>query len=285
MKENIKYAHNPNDKELSFQFDHVHIFREEQISLHQQITWELSYVITGRGIRIIGDTVEPFSQGEVILIPPNIPHYWSFEESVHYEKGKIENITITFTDGLMNNVKKVFPELAGCISQIQKYTNAISFEGEILSNLQIKMTDMVLQTDEMRVSMLIQLFALMSVSEKTSVVGHPVTDNKQTQRMQSIRLYVMNNYQHDITLDDISKFVYMEKSSFCIFFKRMTGKSFFSFLMEYRIESSCNMLSKTNMSISEICYASGFRDIPYYNRVFKKIMGITPSTYKNNNNG
>lgn len=50
-------------------FDHVHLAPNEQIGMHQQSTWELSYVITGAGMRMIGDMTEPFTSGEVILIP------------------------------------------------------------------------------------------------------------------------------------------------------------------------------------------------------------------------
>lgn len=102
-------------------------------------------------------------------------------------------------------------------------------------------------------------------------------------RKQSIYLYVMNNYQHNITLDEASRFAGMEKSAFCVFFKKMTGKSFFTFLTDYRIEASCQMLLKTSKSVAEVCIASGFRDVPYYNRVFKKAKEMTPSEYRRAN--
>ena len=78
MLEKIKYAHIPESKERSFHFDYVKIYWDEQVTFHEQKSWELSYVITGSGQRIIGDTIEPFSRNEIILIPPDIPHCWSF---------------------------------------------------------------------------------------------------------------------------------------------------------------------------------------------------------------
>ena len=98
--------------------------------------------------------------------------------------------------------------------------------------------------------------------------------------MQNIYLYVMNNYQDNITLKDIAAFAGMEKATFCVFFKKQTGKSFFSYLAEYRISLSCEMLLKTTKSVSEICIASGFRDIPYYNRLFRKINNMPPTQYR-----
>ena len=78
--------------------------------------WELSYVITGSGTRIVGDLMETFSNGEVVLIPPNIPHCWSFDKNIHDDKGKIENITIIFPDSLFDKCAYVFPETKRYIS-------------------------------------------------------------------------------------------------------------------------------------------------------------------------
>lgn len=268
-----------------FFFDHVHIFWNNQINLHRQDSWEISYVITGRGVRVIGDTVEPFSQGEVVLIPPNIPHCWSFDETVFDNEGKIENITITFSDRLLTNLNRVFPALFEMIAGIQANGNAISFLGNILSELQDVMRKMMNETDAQRTASLIRVLCLVAERDGTSIVGKPVTEDRNTKRKQSIFLYVMNNYQHNIMLDDVARFAGMEKSAFCVFFKKMTGKPFFTFLIDYRIEASCQMLLKTTQSIAEICMASGFKDVPYYNRVFRKMKNMTPSEYRKKGEG
>ncbi|MDR0370696.1 MAG: AraC family transcriptional regulator [Prevotellaceae bacterium] len=270
----------PGENEASFVFDHVHIVWDEQITFHQHETWELSYIITGRGTRIVGDVTEYFSQGEVILIPPDIPHCWSFNKHVSDDEGKIENITIFFSTALLENSKTVFPELSGIIAKIQRYTDAISFGGNTLTHLQTIMTSMIRENKVERLLSLIKLFTLISSPEKTVTVGRPVIDDRNIKRLQQIHLYVMNNYQRDITLDEIARFACMAKSSFCIFFKKMTNQSFFAFLTEYRVTSSCQMLLKTSMSVAEICFASGFNDVPYYNRVFKKLKGMTPTEYR-----
>jgi len=276
---NIKYTLRLEKNTLFF--DHVHIYCQNQLTLHQQDSWELSYVITGRGVRVIGDITEPFREGEVILIPPNIPHCWTFDQSVHDDEGKIENITITFPKNLLQSIIVVFPELTEIIAQIQSNINAISFSGKTLAELQIKMKAMKTETDIERVVSLFNLFQILaSVKDRKNVVGRPIIEDKKSRKIQNIYLYVMNNYQENITLEEIARFSGMEKSSFCIFFKKQTGQSFFSYLTEYRVSLSCEILRKTTKTISEICIASGFRDIPYYNRVFKKLVKKTPSEYR-----
>lgn len=280
MSKNVKYCNIPNSEERSFDFDHVRIYRDEQITFHRQKTWELSYVITGSGVRVIGDTMESFSSGEVILIPPDIPHCWSFDEFVTDKDGKIENITIVFSDEFLEKCMTTFPELHDPVFIVKQYREAVSFGEKTLMRLRKIMLSMITESASERLASLIKILNLVSSLENADPAGKAVVEDKKAKRLQQIQLYVMNNYQHDITLDEVAGIVGLDRSSFCVFFKKMTGRSFFSFLTEYRIESACHMLGKTGMTASEICFASGFRDVPYYYRMFKRIKNTTPVQYR-----
>jgi len=280
MLEKIKYAHIPESKERSFHFDYVKIYWDEQVTFHEQKSWELSYVITGSGQRIIGDTIEPFSRNEIILIPPDIPHCWSFGELDADISGKIENITITFSDLFLDNCRIAFPELDNIINKVQQNKEAISFKGDTLTRLQNLLVTMKTESEIEKIASFIKVLALISSPENANTVGKPVIEDRKMKRMQKILMYIMNNYQNTITLEEVANLIDLDKSSFCIFFKKMTGKTFFTYLTEYRIESSCQMITKTNLTIAEICFASGFNDVPYYNRVFKKIKNIKPTAYR-----
>jgi len=251
MLEKVKYIHVPESEGHSFHFDHVRIYWNEQVTFHEQNTWELSYVITGSGQRIIGDTMESFSRNEIILIPPNIPHCWSFDEMDADDSGKIENITITFSDLFLENFKHTFPEFDDIINKILQNKEAMSFKGNTLIQLQNLLISMKTESEVEKISTLIKVLSLISSSENANAVGKPVIEDKKAKRMQKILLYIMNNYQNTITLEEMAKLVDLDKSSFCIFFKKMTGKTFFSYLTEYRIESSCQMITKTNLTIAE----------------------------------
>ncbi|MCR6640634.1 MAG: AraC family transcriptional regulator [Sporocytophaga sp.] len=283
MVKSIKYCHIPIRENTSFHFEHVHIAWDKQINLHRQDFWELTYIIKGRGTRVIGDVMSTFLEGELILIPPHIPHCWSFDEDVCDKEGKIENICIFFSDVFLKNNGFVFPELEAVTRRIIEHSHAISFEGNALSDIQRIVKSMIRQNDVERLSSMIRLLPLIAQSELTNTVGGPLVEDTNDKRMQLLQLYVMNNFQNAITLDMVSKFIGMEKASFCVFFKKMTKTSFFSYLAEYRIEASCKLLLNTSLSVAEVCNASGFSDVPYYNRVFKRLKGMTPTQYRTMN--
>jgi YesN/AraC family two-component response regulator len=230
----------------------------------------------------VGDRVETFSRGEIVLLPPNISHGWYFDEYDHDEEGKIENITIIFSSELLDKCDSAFPEIKACISQIKKYSQAVTFQGKSLQSLQKIMTAMSLQNNIEQLSSLIKIFQIIASTAETRVVGFLTKPNKSAIKMQEISRYIVHNYQKKITLDTVAEYFGMNRSLFCSFFKREKGKSFFAALNEYRIECSCLMLRQTTMSIAEICFAVGFNDVPYFNRTFKKVKGITPKFYREN---
>ena len=83
-----------------------------------------------------------------------------------------------------------------------------------------------------------------------------------------------------IALDDVASTVYMTPQSFCRFFKKSTGKTFTSFLNEYRINHAMKLLVETDDDIKSICFESGFNNLSNFFRNFKRITNYTPNVYR-----
>lgn len=227
--------------------------------------------------------MESFSQGEVVFIPSNIPHCWSFDSFDTYADGTIENISIFFSPQLLENAYSDLAQLQECLSKIRQCNDAIVLKGNTLIRVQQLMKAMTLESEIEQFSSLFRIFSLIATDGQSDVVGSRVTEDRNSKRMQRAYYFVINNFQRSISLDEAAKYVGMDRSSFCTFFRKMTGKSFFTFLTEYRLESSSQMLQKTNLSVSEICSAVGFNDVPHFNRIFKKMKQITPTKFRVDN--
>ena len=88
-----------------------------------------------------------------------------------------------------------------------------------------------------------------------------------------------SSYNLPLTLDEISASVGMSPKYFCRFFHEMTHRTPIDYLNYYRIERACYQLITTDLSITEIAYASGFNDLSYFIKTFKKYKGTTPKQY------
>lgn len=264
----------------SFSYDYVRLSPQEQIGLHRQPSWELTLIVIGSGIKLIGDTTEPFQSGEVVIVPPEIPHCWYFNGSNTDAKGNIVNITLTFTNEMLDRCSQCFPELYRYVEDLKGNRDALKYNGSQSAAIASILKSMCKQNEVERLSSFIRLLAVLPLTDKTLVVGKYKDKDRKQERLDMIRVFVACNAYRNISLDDVVRHVGMNKSAFCSFFKQATGKTFIAYLNEYRIEQACRLLKKKEISISEICYQVGFTDIPYFNRVFRKNKGCSPSQYR-----
>jgi YesN/AraC family two-component response regulator len=94
-----------------------------------------------------------------------------------------------------------------------------------------------------------------------------------------------NNYEKEISLDEIAKIVSMSVVSFSRFIKKRTGKTFIDSLNDIRLGHTSRLLIDTRLSIAEISYKCGYNNMSYFNRVFKKKHGYTPKEFRDNYSG
>jgi two-component system, response regulator YesN len=94
------------------------------------------------------------------------------------------------------------------------------------------------------------------------------------------KVYIHKQYHKDISLDEVSKEVNISPYYFSKLFKEETGENFIEYLTNMRINKAKELLSKTDMSMKEICCHIGYSDPNYFSRLFKKNLGVTPTEYK-----
>lgn len=92
--------------------------------------------------------------------------------------------------------------------------------------------------------------------------------------------YIKENYKKDISLDEVAKYVDISSYYFSKLFKEEEGKNFIDYLTSLRIERAKELLKETEISIKEICCEVGYSDPNYFSRIFKKVVGYTPTDYR-----
>jgi AraC-like DNA-binding protein len=92
--------------------------------------------------------------------------------------------------------------------------------------------------------------------------------------------YILEHQAEDLSLGQVAKAVNTSTFYFCKMFKKVTGINFTDYLSRVRIEKSKNLLLNPNLRISEIAFEVGFQSLTHFNRVFKKILGQSPTQYR-----
>lgn len=94
-----------------------------------------------------------------------------------------------------------------------------------------------------------------------------------------IKEYIKQNITEKLTVDHLAKEIHMSTTTFFRYFKREFGITPVDYIIRERLKQAKDLL-RQGKSIKETCYASGFTDVSYFARVFKKKEGVTPSEYR-----
>jgi AraC-like DNA-binding protein len=94
------------------------------------------------------------------------------------------------------------------------------------------------------------------------------------------REFIQQHHAEDLSLGQVAKAVNTSTFYFCKLFKKHTGVHFTDYLSRTRVEKAKNLLLNPNLRISEIAYEVGFQSLTHFNRVFKKILGQSPTEYR-----
>lgn len=92
--------------------------------------------------------------------------------------------------------------------------------------------------------------------------------------------YMAERFHHDLGIDEVSEFVGLSCSHFCVLFKKETGLTFLEHLTRLRIERACSILRNADVKVYQIAPLVGYQDPKYFTHVFKKITGMTPTEYR-----
>lgn len=280
MEERITPYSLPETDNHSFMFINQHVVPELEAKLHQHDAWELYYVTHGFGQRIVGDEIHSFREGDVVLIPPMIPHRWDYAPLSVDGRGEVSYLMVAFSPLFINRCKDVFPEVRGALDGVILPTSARKFRGSIAVTIRRQMESIITMSGLSQLAEMLKLLPFVFTSDDYTEVGRMSYVERNAKRLMQISTYVMKHYMHTIALDDIAQEVGMNRSSFCIYFKKQKGITFSQFVTQYRLNTACELLRNSDRQVSDIAYSVGFSDVTHFVHTFTKAIGYSPTTYR-----
>lgn len=251
---------------------------------HYHPEYELTYIIKGNGYRLVGNSYEYYSDGDLILLGSNLPHTWygKSEDNIQFEAIVIQ-FSIDFINLFLNLNESFLIK-----KMIENSVRGLSFNNENNKDVISKIIDLVDMNGMERILKLLSILEELSLKSTTFVASnsfHNIISKDSEMRINKVCLFIQNNFSEKITLKQIAGLIYLSESNFCKFFKKMTGKTFSDYLNSIRITRSCQLLLQTEKSIGVIAFDCGFETMSYFNRVFLKKKGMTPKEFRNYNRG
>ena len=267
------------DENSSFRVLHVNVPTSElnwEYHYHPEI--ELVGVVSGNGTRHVGYHKSNFTDGDLVLIGSNIPHSgFGLNCSDPHEE-----IVLQFREEILNFPNRVI-ELNPIVKMLELAKFGILFSNKTKKKMLPKLAHLLKISGHQRLILIIEILFELSETKDYQLLNNEVMPfsiiSKNKTRLQTIFTFVEKNYQQEILIDQVAALCNLTLPAFCNFFKKATKITFTEFVNRYRIEKACLLISQ-DQTISEACYKSGFNNVTYFNRIFKKYTKKTPTEFK-----
>lgn len=127
-------------------------------------------------------------------------------------------------------------------------------------------------------SQLLSIFAdhLSMKSNQLAVQSH----NAEPPVISKAKQYIREHFTEELSLGLVAQAVHTSTFYFCKLFRKTTGTTFTEFVSRTRVERAKDLLLNPNLRVSEIAYEVGFQSLTHFNRVFKKVVGESPTEYR-----
>lgn len=240
---------------------------------------EIVYVETEEGIRHVGEHLSRYEGSDLILIGPNIPHL-NFDYGV---TKACEQVVVQFLEGLISERIATMPEFSSIGALLIKARQGIVFKGETKMKAALLLKELPSLGAFDRMLHLFRILHLLSHSQEFVLLNaSPIVDSREERdmsRLQMVYRFLEEHYTRRIDIQEVAKSVHLSTPAFCRFFKKQSGITFTQFVNQFRVSRSRKLLLQQK-TVTEACYASGFDNLSYYNRIFKKITGENPSHFR-----
>ena len=128
------------------------------------------------------------------------------------------------------------------------------------------------------VSLLLSIFADHLAMKSNQIAVQ--TANAEPPVIAKAKQFIREHHAEDLSLGQVAAAVHTSIFYFCKLFRRVTGTTFTEFVSRTRVEKAKNLLLNPNLRVSEIAYEVGFQSLTHFNRVFKKVIGESPTEYR-----
>jgi AraC-like DNA-binding protein len=245
---------------------------------HYHRAVELTLISAGMGTRFVGDHIGLFEARDLVLIGSNVPHYW-------HARAESAGMALQWDFPLDHGIWRL-GESSALTSLHEAARRGISLSGRTAETVARLMAQTAEAAGLQRLGLFLELSGVLAeaperdrryLSRQAFSLSAPAEKQEAIRRAVS---YILANHAEPVRLEDLLKVTGMSRPTFARQFKEHAGKSFSSFLNQVRIQAVCRALQETNLQITEIALSHGFRQLSFFNRLFRREIGCPPSRYR-----
>ncbi len=249
---------------------------------HYHPATELTLIQRGAGTRLIADHIELFETGDLVLIGPNVPHFW-------HMRGISSGLALQW-DFPLEHAIWGFAEAAPLRALTEFARRGLHLRGATASFIRQTMEELAGLEGLLRLSAFFQILdrlASAPADEVRSLSGRSFSLSGDAEIQESIRRavsFILAHYRDSVNLPQLLQLTGMSRATFARQFLLHAGKPFSTFRNQVRLQAVCLALRDTNEPVGNIALSHGFNQLSFFNRLFQREFGISPTDYRKGEN-
>jgi AraC-like DNA-binding protein len=246
---------------------------------------EITLIENGTGRRVVGDSIEPFAPGDLVLIGEDLPHQYVSDPSSNGTRDVARAKVIQFRTSCLGDTWLELPEFTRIATMLSSATRGLKFSNATTRRASQLIEDLFAATEVKRLTLLLELLDVLARDGRAAPIASDgylsKINTREGDAIDRALEYLNTNYTEPVTLDELSGHLHVSPATCNRLLQKSIGRSFKTALIEIRISHACRLLLETNQSIVEVAYASGFTNLSNFNRRFKEMKGRSPKAYRN----
>ena len=263
-------------------WEHGYPFHTVRWHFHPE--YELHHVVHTSGRYFVGDFIGNFSAGNLVLTGPNLPHNWVSElppETRIPLRGRV----LQFSGQFVHDATHMLPELAALEPLLQLSRRGALFDAATAGRVGPMLQELVEAAGMRRIELFMSIMGTLSraadVQPLASAAYHPDPSGFMATGINEAIAYISSHLTEDFSETELAQISRLSPSGFSRSFRRHTGMGLSQYVNRLRINVACQlMMAEEPMSITDICFAAGFRNISNFNRQFLRQKNMQPSHFR-----
>jgi AraC-like DNA-binding protein len=250
--------------------------------VHPEI--EINYIVNSSGRRLVGDHLDYFKPGDLVLLGAGLPHMYFHRPPKTAPNNWARSSYIQFLPDCMGKDFFELPGMKSIHDLLVRAHRGLRFPRSTAKKILPLLNATIASRGAQRIGWLLQLLQTLADARGAKPMASvrfalPQSPRSSTQ-LESAMAYIHRHLFGKLTLLATARQAHMSPQGFSRFFHKWMGRTFSAYVAELRIGNACQMLLEADRSVAEVCFASGYRNLSHFNRQFRAAKGMSPRQFR-----
>jgi AraC-like DNA-binding protein len=245
---------------------------------HFHVEMELTLFATGEGTRFVGDHISAFGPGDLVLLGEKLPHYW-------HTRGLSSGISLQwhFPE---SHAFWAFPENLVFSDVFKRAARGLHITGSTAGMVSKLLLELPRSAGAGQLALFMTIMAHLSSAGTQNCRPLSVRcfnlpfESQYQQAISKAMRHLLAHFRDEVRLQDVLQVTGMSRPTFARQFKKHSGRTFSEFLNRLRLQAACRELRETDRSVLDIALTSGFTQLSFFNRLFRRELKCSPTEFR-----